>query len=288
MCILHKVMPTIIRAGPGYRCEMNSSHSIARRWLLVAGVGCTLGPTAALAVQRRSLEDPMLLGADDALMQSGFARTLQRAFGVDTGIAVQLTSGTAVEMLEATELGDVDALLSNAPWLDAHIEKQGLVHDRRPIATGSLVLVGPSTLAKALDARRDIALALQRLAEVQTPFLSGRPGSGSQLAEQALWRAAAVQPDKAWHQVAASQGSVLAQAKEIQACLLMERGAWLAQGGGGGYGVLVEGDPRLSLAVHVMRSFRINHPAGKLFVNWIAGAKGRRVIAGLRGYRLAT
>jgi tungstate transport system substrate-binding protein len=39
--------------------------------------------------------------------------------------------------------------------------------------------------------------------------------------------------------------------------------------------------------VHVMRSFRVNHPAAKLFGQWVAGPQGRQVAAGLRGWRPA-
>jgi tungstate transport system substrate-binding protein len=266
---------------------MNSSSKFRRRPLVLAAALAVLSAGESRAAQKQSLEDPMRLGVDDALMASGLARALQRAFGVDTGVAVKLTSGPALSMLEATEVGDVDAALTNVSWLEAHIEKQGLVHDRRPIATGSLLLVGPAALAKALDAKRDIALALQRLAQAQVPFISGSPGSGSQLAEQALWRAAEVVPDAAWHFPPTADGNLLNQAKDKQACMLVEAGAWMAQGGGSGYAVLVEGDDKLNMPVHVMRSFRVNHPAGKLFVKWIAGGRGRRVVAGQRGYRSA-
>lgn len=264
---------------------MNSSKTLCRRSLILAGSLAVLGANQTRAAQKQSLEDPMRLGVDDALMKSGLARALQRAFGVDTGVAVNLTSGSALAMLEATELGDMDAALTNVSWLEAQIEKQGLVHDRRQIATGGLLLVGPAALAKALDAKRDIVLALQRLSQAQVPFLSGTPGSGSQLAEQALWRAAEVVPDPAWHFPATVDANLLSQAKDKQACMLVETGAWMAQGGGSGYTVLVQGDDKLAMPVHVMRSFRVNHPAGKLFVKWIAGGRGRRVVAAQRGYR---
>ncbi|XVJ71473.1 MAG: solute-binding protein [Rhizobacter sp.] len=266
---------------------MNSSSKIGRRSLVLAGALGVLVTDEARSVQKQSLEDPMRLGVDEALMKSGLARALQRAFGVDTGVAVNLTSGPALSMLEAAELGDMDAALTNVSWLEAHIEKQGLVHDRRPIATGSLLLVGPVALAKALDAKRDIVLALQRLSQAQVPFISGNPGSGSQLAEQALWRAAEVATDPAWHFAPSADATLLSQAQDKQACMLVEAGAWMAQGGGSGYAVLVEGDDKLAMPVHVMRSFRANHAAGKLFVNWIAGRRGRRVASGQRGYRSA-
>jgi len=37
--------------------------------------------------------------------------------------------------------------------------------------------------------------------------------------------------------------------------------------------------------IHVMRSFRVNHPAGKMFVAWICGPKGRRLVGSLHAYR---
>jgi tungstate transport system substrate-binding protein len=46
----------------------------------------------------------------------------------------------------------------------------------------------------------------------------------------------------------------------------------------------VEGDPLMAVEVHAMRGFRVAHPAGKIFVAWIAGPKGRAVVASQRGY----
>jgi tungstate transport system substrate-binding protein len=65
---------------------------------------------------------------------------------------------------------------------------------------------------------------------------------------------------------------------------VVERAAWLARGGAP-LAVRVEGDPLMAESVHVMRAFRVNHPAGKIFVSWIASPKGRRVVAAQRGYR---
>ena len=47
----------------------------------------------------------------------------------------------------------------------------------------------------------------------------------------------------------------------------------------------MQGDPLLRESVHAMRGFRVNHPAGKIFVAWVAGPQGRRVVAAQRGYR---
>ena len=266
---------------------------IARRSLLLAAAGAASG--AACAQQRRSLVDPLRLGVDTALFDGGLARALQRAFGRDTGIAVQLVRSPALSLLEALERGEVDAGLCNAPQAEARLDEQGLLHDRHAIARSDFLIVGPAGRAKAGDPAqigglRDAAQALLRLrdAALAAPgtvsFLSANDGSGVHVVEQALWRAAKVAPTEPWFAAAAPGSALAAHARARNAYALVERGAWNAQGGAP-LAALVEGDPALGEVVHVMRSFRVSHPAGKIFVAWIAGAKGHRVAAAMRGYR---
>lgn len=254
-----------------------------------------LAAVSAHAQQRRSLADPLRLGADFALFDAGLARALQQAFGRDTGVAVQVERRPALPLLEALERGELDAALCNVPEAESRLDAQGLVHDRRPIADGSFVIVGPAPRSKARDPAglaggRDAAAALARLrdAAVAAPgtlqFLSASDGSGTHAAEQALWRAAGGVPAASWYGAADPNQGLVGQARERAAYALVERGVWLAQGGAP-LAVLVEGDARQVERIHVMRSFRVNHPAGKMFVAWIAGARGRSVVARQRGYR---
>ena len=227
----------------------------------------------------------MRLAADDALVDSGLAGQLQRAFGRDTGVAVKLLRGPASSVLQALERGENDAVLSNAPEAEAALEKVGLLHDRRRVAATDFVLVGPSALAKPLAAGSDVLLALSRLAQAGAPFMSRQDGSGTHLAELGLWRSAKLATTSAWYLVAGPNGTLLEQARVRNACTLLERGVWVTQGAGSGYVDLAPGDPRLAIDVHVMRSFHVNHPGAKLFVNWVTGGQGHKVVAGVRGYR---
>lgn len=264
--------------------------AMTRRRLLLTAAAAALGvPRLAASVQRQSLHDPLRLAADDALVDSGLAGALQRGFGADTGVAVQVLRGPASSVLEALERGEHDVALSNAPGVEAPLDKQGLVHDRQLVATTEFVLVGPTKLAKPLAAKGNIVQALATLAQVQAPFLSRHDGSGTHLAEQAAWRAAKVAPAAPWYQQAEAGIAVLAQARRQMACTLVERGAWMQSPRQRDHGLLGDGDPRLQVEVHVMRTFRAQrqHPAGKLFVRWITGPKGRAVVGGQPGYRRA-
>jgi tungstate transport system substrate-binding protein len=267
----------------------------SRRHALIklAAVATTFAsPASTFAAQGQSLGDPLRLAVDDALFESGLALALQRAFGRDTGVAVQILHGPATGVLEALERGEHDAALTNAPSVEEPLDKQGLVHDRHVIAHGDFVIVGPAVLAKPLAAGSDAVLAMNRLSQAQVPFITRPDGSGTHLAEQGMWRAARIAPTPPWYLQADKGSSVLAQAAQHRACAFVERGMWLAGGAGiagKGYRILAEGDPRMGVDVHVMRTFRAErqHPAGKLFVAWIGSAKGRLVAASHRGYRAA-
>ncbi len=260
----------------------------ATRRLVLAALA-TAGVPAAHAVQRKSLQDPLRLGVEQALMESGLAPRFQRAFGRDTGVAVQLVPGRSADLLESLERGEVDAAMTNAPELEAALEKKGLAHDRRQIAAGDFVLVGPvtGTGKKARDpvgiaGEADVAAALARIAQAQARFIGAPSGCGAHLASLALWREAKVAPAAPWFVEA--RGNPLTQAAAENAYALVERAVWLAQGRKP-LAVLVQGDPRLATPVHVMRSFRVNHPAAKLFGQWVSGASGRRVAGSVKGWK---
>ena len=268
---------------------------IARRHLFALPIGALLPASAVLAQQRRSLADPLRLGVDTALFESGLAKGLQQSFGRDTGIAVKLVAAPALRLLEGLARGEFDAALANVPDAETKLENQGFAHDRHAIAAGEFVIVGPAPRGKDKDPAAAIGLknAAQALIQIRKgalakpgaiTFLSAGDGSGTHALEQTLWRSAKLGPAPPWYVAADAGSGLIAQARARGAYALVERGAWAAQGGAP-LALLVEGDPALAEAVHVMRAFRVSHPAGRIFVAWIAGPKGRRVVAAQRAYR---
>lgn len=272
------------------------ARMISRRPMLIATGLALIGAPSVRAQQRRSLSDPLRVGADAALVDSGLAKALQLGFGRDTGIAAKLVRMPALPLLEALERGELDAGLTNAVEAELRLEKEGLAHDRHSIADGEFVIIGPAPRGKTPDpagiaGTRDVAVAMAKIRDAalaaapgDVSFVSAGDGSGTHVAEQAAWRAAKIAPAAPWYLNAGSTAALPALARSRNAYAVVERGVW-AIAGGAPLAVLVEGDPLLAEPVHVMRSFRINHPAGKIFVAWIGGPKGRRVVAAQRTYR---
>lgn len=286
--------------------------SMNRRALLFAGL--SVRPLYGLAQQRRSLADPLRLGVDVALHESGLAQALQRGFGRDTGVAVKLIPAPAQSVLQALEQGEIDASLCNSPSAEARLVALGYAHERVAVALSEFVIVGPLLQApapgkapKPSKAIRQLkppkprdpaglagiaiaAQALQRLIDATAEdasiqFLSANDGSGTHATEQAIWRAAKLAPVAPWYQNAGAVPGLIALARTQGKYALVERGAWAARGGPP-LAVLVQGDPILRVPVHLMRSFRSKHAASKLFSAWLTGPKGRGVVAVLSGYRI--
>ena len=268
---------------------------LRRRTLLQLAVAAASGalPVISLAAQRRSLDDPFRLAVDEALADSGLAAQLQRRFGRDTGVAIAVRPGPARELLDALGRGEHDGALLNIPQAEAALDQLGLLRGRRQVATSDFVIVGPTLLRPALEAlgaRTQAVPALAALAKAGATFLGTTPGSGTQELEADLWRAAKVAPLPPWY-LPSPGHDALAAARARLACTLVERGVWAAAGAAPkqprDFGVLVEGDPHLQVPVHLMRSFHVDHPAGKLFSDWLASRAGRQAIAALPAYRPA-
>ena len=149
--------------------------------------------------------------------------------------------GPALAVLEAARNGEVDAALANAPGAEEALEKQGLVHDRRRSRRASSSWSGrrPPDRAQARAAartkRRRGARARCAPQAATDPasfvFLSANDGSGVHVAEQALWRAARIEPVAPWYVAAEPGRPFTAQVRARGAYALVERGAWTAAGG---------------------------------------------------------
>jgi len=244
-----------------------------------------LGASFAQAGQRKAGAAPLRVGLESLLVETGFAAALRQRLGADTGLEAHTEAGPSSALLEALAGGEIDVAISHAPALEARLAAEGLTQDAHVVARGEFVLVGPAR-GPAVEAG-DAVRALRRIAETGRPFITRDDGSGTHLAEQALWRAAAIAPAAPWYRAMQRRGEpLLAQAREAAACCLIDRSSWLAASGGTrGLRLLVEGDPLLATEFRVQRSFRATHPAGRLFVAWLRGPTGRALVAHTRGLR---
>lgn len=264
-----------------------------RRLLLATCLTGVVAPAWGREPRRATTGGTLRCGADVALVESGLAQALQDAFGRDTGLPVHLVRAPALPLLESLAAGELDMALTNTPAAEEELERQGLIHDRRPIALGQFVVVGPPWPPSVEPPARGAGVAglLQAFARAAaTPsealvFLSANDGSGVHTAEQAAWRLAGIAPQPPWYRAASGKRPLADEVRSQRAWAIVERGAWVAQPGAP-LGVHLDGDPALAETVRAARAFRSPHPAVTLFSNWIAGSRGHAVVARQRAYRV--
>ena len=256
-----------------------------RRRLLAAGLALAASPAAR--AQKSAGTGPLRLGVDHALVESRLGLSLQTAFSADTGIAVKLVAGPALAVLEATKEGELDAALTNAPAAEDGARQAGpgarppgdrrrRLPDRRPGAARAAAkgaAAGGPQRGRGAGRIRDLAVA----APESVVFLSAGDGSGTHVAEQALWRAAGIAPAAPWYVNAGGSAGFAAKVRAPRRLCRWSSaapGRWPAAA----LAVLADGDPLLAESVHAMRSFRASHPAGKIFIAWIGGGRGHAVV----------
>lgn len=259
-----------------------------RAWVLgMAALALAPGARA----RRRPGDRALAVGMETLLLDCGFAAALARRFGRDTGLTVRPEPGPSTGLLQALARGEVDLALTHAPALAARLEAEGTIYDSHPVAHTEFLLIGPR--AAGAGVAHDAVAALARLAQAEAPFVTRNDGSGTHLAEQALWRDAGIAPAGTWwyRSMDPAGGPLLVQARLLGAACLVDRATWLApasRGAARGLVVIAEGDARLATELRVHRSLVSEHPAGKLFIAWLTGPTGRAVVSRTPGLRAPT
>src|SRR5689334_22022438 len=97
---------------------MKPPSSFSRRHVVLSGIAACIGlPAGARAA--RPTGGALRVGADTALVESGLAPSLQRAFTADTGLAVRIVASPAMPLLDSLAAGELDLALSNVPQAEA-------------------------------------------------------------------------------------------------------------------------------------------------------------------------
>lgn len=282
-------------------CLAHLSALAATPWAASAAHAQAAGAAHAQApAAARPGSAALRLGVEGALASSGLAARWQAAARKDLGLALDLRPGPGQDLLRLLEAGELDAAITSVPPQEAALERQGLIHDRRAVAASRALLVGPPKDPAGIKGLPSAAQALARIAQEgalsQWAVQTGQPGgtgyvghgeaSGLQALEARLWQPLGPRAQGPWRRTAppgpAEALKLAGQWPVGGGYTLVEQAVW-ARAGKLPLKVWVDGDPELVTIYSVARSFRVNHPAGKLLVAWLAGPMGRRVVQGAGG-----
>ena len=219
---------------------------------------------------------------------SGLLAELLPAFNARHGIEVKVIAVGTGKAIKHGEAGDVDVILVHARAAEDRFVAEGHGVGRRDVMYNDFVILGPQGDPAGIRGLADAAIALRKIAEGETSFLSRGDESGTHKKEMALWEAAGLEPSGAWYMPAGQgMGAVLTLADEKEGYTLTDRGTWLAYRGKLDLVLLVEGDPHLFnpygvIAVNPVRHPHVKREEAAVFIEWLTSAQGQELIGGFR------
>lgn len=222
----------------------------------------------------------VVVAAGTTVVDSGVLDDLAAAFeAVHPGIEISIVGDATARVLELGRRGAAEVLISHNPEAEAVFVAEVGASRYEALMTSRFVLVGPRE-AMAAVAGMGPADAFLAVSAAGTGFVGRGDGSGTALAEERIWRAAAVDPigRDGYLQTGLGMGETLQVADQRGAVTLAERGAFLEAAD---RLTLVAADlapdPLLRNPYHVILVAGAS-PAAVEFVEWLLSPAGREVL----------
>jgi len=231
--------------------------------------------------QRAAEPTRLILATTTSVEDSGLLQTLVPAF--EAAFPQYRVSYTAVGSGQALELGrrgDTDALIVHSPDDEATFMADGNGIDRRKVMYNDFVLLGPVSDPADVRAATGAAAAFRRIAASAVPFISRADESGTHRREQAVWKAAGIEPSGSWYtEAGVGMGEALGIASERRAYILSDIATYLYMRGGLDLEILSRGDPLLLNQYSVIRCAHAAHPAAAAaFADWLVSEAAQSLI----------
>ncbi len=230
--------------------------------------------------------DPLTLATTTSTYDSGLLDVLIPAFEKVCGCKVKIISVGTGQAVRTARDGNADVVLVHDRATEEQFVKDGFGVKRHDVMYNDYVLVGPKSDPAKIKGQADITKAFGNISMSKANFASRSDDSGTHKKELSLWKRANLKPEGKWYlQVGSGMIATLRVANEKGAYCLTDRGTWLAHEKElKDLSILVEKDEYLKnnysvIAVSKEKHPKINAAGAELFVKFITGPDGQKIIA---------
>ena len=241
--------------------------------------------TSALLACAATMAQSIVMASTTSTEQSGLFPYLLPEFKKASGIEIKVVALGTGQAIDMARRGDADVLFVHDQAAEEKFVAEGFSLKRWPVMYNDFVLVGPAADPAQIKGH-DIVLALKKIANSNTAFISRGDKSGTHAAELRFWKMAGLDSAKGsgYQSCGCGMGPALNIAASSGAYVLTDRGTWLNFRNRADLGVLVEGDGRLfnQYGVMVVNSAKFPHAKAadaQKFVDRIVSPAGQGVIA---------
>lgn len=224
-------------------------------FVLVAALLLSFGSSPA----QQNKTAQVMLAAPVDVAETGILQLLLSEFQKQTGVTAGLAPLGSRELLKV-EKSSAGLLLSDSPLFIGDFIKTGHGKSRAPLLRSALVLAGPSDDRAGVRKLKSILEAFRRIAATQSPFISRGDGSGINVRESDLWKAAGVNTfgQKWFSSSGRNMTETLEMASAKRAYVLTDRANYLSWKKRFSLEPLVAGDPLLVHLYELVEIVRAN------------------------------
>ena len=229
----------------------------------------------------------IMLASTIGPIDAGIVGALEAAFTKKTGIAVEHKGAGTGQALKMAETGGYDLVLVHARALEEKFVADGFGTKRYDLMYNDLVILGPANDPAGIRGEKDAAIALQKIAQARSAFVTRGDRSGTHVKELEVWKKARIEPGGEWY-VVFEQGSkgnapTLAYTNERQAYTIMDRATYITMKAKITLQVLVERDEVLLnymtlIPVNPAKFPQVNHKGALQFIKWLQGKEAQTII----------
>jgi tungstate transport system substrate-binding protein len=263
---------------------------LSRAYAVAILMAATLLPCTNAAAQDKSI----VVASTTSSQDSGLYGYLLPIVKQKTGIEVKVLAQGTGQALDTARRCNADVVFVHAKSAEERFLAEGYGVKRYPVMYNDFILIGPQSDPAGISGK-DILTALRTIKAKAVPFVSRGDGSGTNIAELALWKEAGIdiENDKGpWYkEIGQGMGAALnmtaAMALASRAYVLSDRGTWLAFQNHADLAIVVEGDKRLFNQYGVMlvtpaKCPNVKKDLGQQFIDWLVSPEGQSTIAGYK------
>lgn len=227
----------------------------------------------------------MILATTTSTQDSGLLDVIIPMFEKQNNVKVKTVAVGTGQALAMGTKGEADALLVHAPAAEKVVVDAGDAINYKRVMYNDFILVGPKDNPAGVSGK-DVKVALKKLADTKSIFVSRGDDSGTNKKELEVWKAANITPAGDWYvKTGQGMGATLGVASQKNGYVLTDRATWLAQEKNySNLKIVVEGAPDLMNIYHVMqvnpaKHKGVNSKDAKKFVDFMVNDKTMKVIS---------
>lgn len=195
----------------------------------------------------------IILATTTSTQDSGLLDVLIPVFEHETSFAVKIIAVGTGKALEMGQMGNADVLLVHAPSAEKEFMDGGYGQERFLVMHNDFVIVGPASDPAGILGVGDPVVAMTRIAETESTWVSRGDDSGTHKKEKTFWEQAGLTPTGDWYlESGQGMGATLQIASEKEAYTLTDRATYLFLMENLSSVILVEGHDDLLNVYHVM------------------------------------